>query len=133
MFGIEARGGFNFHNTLLSNAVEIGIVGAAMQAIVFFGGLGASLAWAIRSPSAPSVFLALFMVRQFVTMGVEVAFFYQFEPITIITLAAVHYGRGFRHTARVVDAARGGDTPAGRWRQPRPPPMLVAHGRGPQA
>ena len=51
MFGIDSRSGFHFHNTLLSNAVEIGIVGVALQAVVFFGGLGASLVWAIRSPS----------------------------------------------------------------------------------
>ena len=117
MFGIESRSGFHFHNTLLSNAVEIGIIGAALQAMVFFGGLGASLVWAIRSPSAPSVFLALFMVRQLLSMGVEVVFFFQFDPVTILTLAAVHYGRGFRRTARAFDTGRSTASPAVRLRQ----------------
>lgn len=105
MFGIEARAGFHFHNTLLSNAVEIGIIGAGIQAIIFFSGLYLSLAWVIRRPSAASIFLALFMVRQFLAMGLEVVFFFQFEPVTVITLAALHYGREFRRTAQAHDAA----------------------------
>ena len=30
-FGISGRGGFHFHNTLISNTVEIGLLGAALQ------------------------------------------------------------------------------------------------------
>lgn len=100
MFGIGGRSGFNFHNTLISNAVEIGLIGAALQAVIFFGGLAASLSWAIRSPSAASVFFALFMVRQFMLMWIEAAYFYQFELSSVITIAAVCYGRGFRRTQR---------------------------------
>jgi exopolysaccharide production protein ExoQ len=111
MFGIAGRSGFNFHNTLISNAVEIGLIGAALQAVIFFGGLAASLSWAIRSPSAASVFFALFMVRQFMLMWIEAAYFYQFELSSVITIAAVCYGRGFRRTQRVpaqAPMARGG-------------------------
>ena len=32
MFGIGSRAGFHFHNTLISNTVEIGLVGATLQA-----------------------------------------------------------------------------------------------------
>lgn len=106
MFGIEARAGFHFHNTLLSNAVEIGVIGVTIQAVIFFSGLYFSLAWAIRSPSAASIFLALFMVRQFLTMWVEVVFFFQFSSGTIMTLAAVHYGRGFLVASRAFDAVQ---------------------------
>lgn len=106
MFGIESRSGFHFHNTLISNAVEIGLIGVVLQAGVFFSGLAASLAWALRSRSAPAIFFALFMVRQFMTMGVEVVFFFQFELVTVLTLAAFHYGRGYRRAARAADAAR---------------------------
>lgn len=105
MFGIDARAGFHFHNTLLSNAVEIGIIGAGLQAAVFFRGLYLSLAWVVRRPSVASIFFALFMIRQFLAMGLEVVFFFQFEPITIITLAALHYGREFRHVSQAHDAA----------------------------
>ena len=38
-FGIETRTGFHFHNAYLSNAVEIGVTGAALQAALVFGAL----------------------------------------------------------------------------------------------
>lgn len=104
MFGITGRGGFNFHNTLISNAVEIGVIGAALQAVIFFGALASSLSWAIRSPSAASVFFALFMVRLFMLMWIEVVYFFQFEIVTVITIAAIFYGRRFRDAQRVREA-----------------------------
>ncbi|MDB6453850.1 O-antigen ligase family protein [Falsirhodobacter sp. 20TX0035] len=95
-FGISTRGGFNFHNTLISNAVEIGLVGVALQAVVFFSAVYFSLVWAVRSPSAASLFLALLMVREVMLMGVEVVFFFQFGVDTILMVAALYYGRNFR-------------------------------------
>lgn len=96
MFGIKSRGGFHFHNTLISNAVEIGLIGAALQAVIFFTGLWFSLVWAIRSRSGPSLFVALFMVRQFMSMGVEVVYFFQFDVLSVLTIAALYYGRSFK-------------------------------------
>lgn len=95
-FGIKSRGGFNFHNTLLSNAVEIGIIGTALQTAIVFGALWSSLAWAIRSPSAASIFFALFMVRLFLLMWIEVVYFYQFGNVTLTIVAAVCYGHRLR-------------------------------------
>lgn len=100
MFGIGGRAGFHFHNTLISNTVEIGLIGATLQAIIFFAALASSLTWAIRSPSAASVFFALFMVRQFMLMWIEVVYFFQFELSSVITIAAVCYGHGFRNAQR---------------------------------
>ena len=100
MFGIGSRAGFHFHNTLISNMVEIGLVGGTLQAVIFFAALVSSLTWAIRSPSAASVFFALFMVRQFLLMWIEVAYFLQFELSSVITIAAVCYGHAFRSAQR---------------------------------
>lgn len=100
MFGIGSRAGFHFHNTLISNTVEIGLIGAALQAGIFFAALVSSLTWAIRNPSAASVFFALFMVRQFLLMWIEVVYFFQFELSSVITIAAVCYGHGFRSMQR---------------------------------
>ena len=100
MFGIGSRAGFHFHNTLISNMVEIGLVGGMLQAVIFFAALVSSLTWAIRSPSAASVFFALFMVRQFLLMWIEVAYFLQFELSSVITIAAVCYGHAFRSAQR---------------------------------
>lgn len=94
-FGIAGRAGFHFHNTLLSNAVEIGLIGVTIQAVVFFSAAYFSLVWAVREPSAASLFLALFMVRQMMSMGVEVVFFFQFGVDTVLMVAALYYGRCF--------------------------------------
>ena len=103
-FGISGRGGFHFHNTLISNTVEIGLLGAALQAVIFFTALFSSLTWAIRSPSAASVFFALFMVRQFMLMWIEVSYFSQFDMSSVITIVAVCYGHSFRNAQRALIA-----------------------------
>ena len=56
-FYIESRGGFNFHNTPLSNAVEIGFVGVALQTLPLFLAGIACFAWVLSSRSAEAVFL----------------------------------------------------------------------------
>ena len=99
-FGITGRGGFNFHNTLISNAVEIGVLGTAVQTLVFVGAAWACLGWAIRRPSAASVFFALFMVRLFLLMWIEVVYFYQFSAGTVIIIAAICYAHRFRDDIR---------------------------------
>ena len=90
-FGITGRSGFNFHNTLISNAVEIGVLGTAVQTLIFMSAAWACMGWAIRSPSAASVFFALFMVRLLMLMWVEVVYFYQFSVGTTIIIAAICY------------------------------------------
>lgn len=92
-FGVASRTGFHFHNAYLSNAVEIGVTGAAMQAVLILGGLLGALAWATRDQRAETLFLALFMVRQAFLSGVEVPFFLQFDLGTILTVAAFVYVR----------------------------------------
>ena len=99
-FGIKSRGGFNFHNTLLSNAVEIGVIATALQTVIFLGALSSSLAWAIRSPSVASIFFALFMVRLFLLMWIEVVYFYQFGVDTMTIVAAICYGHRLRGAPR---------------------------------
>ena len=104
-FGIGGKSGFNFHNTLISNAVEIGLIGIAMQAVLFFSAVYFSLVWAVRTRSAASLFLALFMVRQMMLMGVEVVFFFQFGVETILMVAALYYGRSFRLMDKAAETA----------------------------
>lgn len=114
MFGIGGRAGFHFHNTLISNTVEIGLIGATLQAVIFFAALVSSLTWAIRSPSAASVFFALFMVRQFLLMWIEVVYFFQFELSSVITIAAVCYGHAFRNAQRPLFRGQATTAPKGR-------------------
>jgi exopolysaccharide production protein ExoQ len=100
-FGIETRTGFHFHNAYLSNAVEIGLTGVALQAVLVFGALFGTLAWVIRDFRAETLFLALFMVRQITLSMIEVPFFFQFDVGTILTVAAIVYVRRYRSEGRV--------------------------------
>ncbi len=95
-FGVESRTGFHFHNAYLSNAVEIGVIGVTLQAILVLGALGGALAWVMRDFRAETLFLALFMVRQVFLSLVEVPFFLQFDVGTIVTIAVLVYIRRAR-------------------------------------
>jgi exopolysaccharide production protein ExoQ len=92
-FDVESRTGFHFHNAYLSNAVEIGVIGVALQILLVWGGLIGTLAWVLRDFRAETLFLALFMVRQVVLSMIEVPFFFQFDAATIVTVAALVYVR----------------------------------------
>lgn len=98
-FGIATRGGFHFHNTLLSNAVEIGLPWTLVQTFIFLGAVWACLNWSIRAPSAASIFFALFMIRLFILMWIEVVYFYQFSIGTLIVVVAVCYGHRLKRAA----------------------------------
>lgn len=105
IFGIEARSGFNFHNTLISNAVEIGLIGVTMQAVLFFSAVYFVLSWAMQARSAASLFLAVLMVRQLILMWVEVVYFFQFDIATVLVVVALYYGRSFRLATRAPQSA----------------------------
>jgi len=98
-FGIKSRSGFNFHNTVISNAVEIGLLGTALQTLIFIGAVWSCLVWAIKSPSAASIFFALFMIRLFMLMWIEVVYFYQFSLGSGIIIAAICYSHRIRADA----------------------------------
>lgn len=88
-FGVESRTGFHFHNAFLSNAVEIGLPGAALQAALVLGALAGGIAWALRDTGAGPLFVALFLVRQAVLSLIEVPYFFQFDHGTLLTVAAI--------------------------------------------
>ncbi|KKN63838.1 hypothetical protein LCGC14_0497680 [marine sediment metagenome] len=83
-FGITTKTGFHFHHTLISNAVEIGLIGVMLQIVVFFSTLVIILRWALAAPCAESIFLAGFMMRQFILMNSEVVFFTQFDTVSML-------------------------------------------------
>lgn len=91
-FDITSRRGFHFHNLYLSNTVEIGIIGLALQLTSFFGALWLCLAWAIRIPRAETVFLAMMMLRLAVMSMVEVPVYFQFDMNTLFAVTALVFG-----------------------------------------
>ncbi|MEL7461654.1 MAG: O-antigen ligase family protein [Pseudomonadota bacterium] len=93
MFGIEARSGFNFHNLYLSNAVEIGGLGVALQMVVLLGAAVMTLRWVLQSASpVAAVFFGLTLM---VVMGslIEVPLFFQFSLRTVLVVATFSYAR----------------------------------------
>lgn len=99
-FGITGKSGFHFHNTWISNAVEIGIVGAAIEAVLFGAAVVLVWRWALLSPSAPSIFFTILMTRLLVLSAIEVVVYGQFSGDTMIAVAALVYGIRFRDQMR---------------------------------
>ena len=90
-FGIASKEGFHFHNTLISNAVEIGLIGVALQSGLFYFAFFVIVRASVLYPSAETLFLAGFMVRQFALMQSEVVFFSHFHVVSLLTVMTIVY------------------------------------------
>jgi exopolysaccharide production protein ExoQ len=91
-FGIASRSGFNFHNTYISNAVEIGLLGVAMQSAMLFGAFFLALRWGLRAPSPANALFCGYLTSAIFGSFVEVAVFFQFSLPSILVVAALVYG-----------------------------------------
>ena len=83
MFGIAGRGGFNFHNAYISNAVEVGLIGVALQVAVLYGALIGTAVWAIRSHRAEAAGLFALVLMVTASSFIEVPVFFQFSITTV--------------------------------------------------
>lgn len=97
MFGIENRSGFNFHNMYLSNAVEVGIPGAILQALLLLGTAICTGLWAVRSGSAVAATHFALTFAAVLGSAVEVPLFFQFSLRTVMVFAALIYARDALH------------------------------------
>jgi exopolysaccharide production protein ExoQ len=100
MFGIESRMGFNFHNTYISNAVEIGIVGLCIQVALLYGALFKTVAWALRQPGPESAFFAGFVATIVASSFGEVPVYFQFSVTSVIAICALVYAVRAKWTPR---------------------------------
>jgi len=91
MFGVPSGAGFNFHNTYISNAVEIGLVGLLMQVGLIYGGGVMIAIYALARPNAPNALLlglqALMILRSFI----EVEVFFEFSIRSILAVCTFIY------------------------------------------
>ncbi len=92
LFGIGNRSGFSFHNTYLSNAVEIGILGVAIQVFVLFGAAYLTGKWALQRQSADAALLFALVMMVVLISFIEVPIFFQFSSRTLIVFCAFVYG-----------------------------------------
>lgn len=90
-FGIESRTGFHFHSVYLSNAVEIGLVGLAVQ-IALLAAIGfrtGRLALSGHDGLSPVLFALSVMVLSITP--IEVPVFFQFNLQTVSLIAILIY------------------------------------------
>ncbi len=104
-FGIASKTGFHFHNTWLSNAVEIGIVGVLLQAAIVLVALFTSLWRVLHETRADTLFAAMLMLSLGVMSMVEVIGFHQFQIVTMLILVIASQGRTARSLSRRADNA----------------------------
>lgn len=102
MFGVPSGAGFNFHNTYISNAVEIGLVGLGLQIAIIYGGAILMAAYTFARPNAPNALLlslqALMILRSFI----EVEVFFEFSIRSILGVATLIYaGQGLGALRRI--------------------------------
>lgn len=110
MFDVPSGAGFNFHNTYISNAVEIGLVGLGLQIAIMYGGAILMAAYTFSRPNAPNALLlslqALMILRSFI----EVEVFFEFSIRSIMGVATLIYAAAGLAALRQQTAAK-----------PRPP------------
>lgn len=91
MFDVPAGAGFNFHNTYISNAVEIGLVGLAMQIVLIYGGALFMAAYTFARPSPANALLLALQLLMILRSFIEVEVFFEFSIRSIMGIATVIY------------------------------------------
>jgi exopolysaccharide production protein ExoQ len=112
-FGIESRMGFHFHNMYISNAVEIGLLGLAIEMLLLYSALVGALLWAVRSPLPENAFLASFVTMTVCSTFTEVPVFFQFNITSLIVTCTLVYAARARLAQRGLTPARLWDHAAG--------------------
>ncbi|SMQ76008.1 exopolysaccharide production protein ExoQ [Devosia lucknowensis] len=92
MFLVPSGAGFNFHNTYISNAVEIGMIGLGLQVIIIYGGALTMAAYTIARPNAPNALLLSLQVLMILRSFIEVEVFFEFSIRSIMGVATLIYG-----------------------------------------
>lgn len=91
MFGVPSGAGFNFHNTYISNAVEIGLIGLALQIAIIYGGAIAMAIYTFARPNAPNALLLSMQMLMILRSFIEVEVFFEFSIRSIMGIATLIY------------------------------------------
>ncbi|MDC7676432.1 O-antigen ligase family protein [Asticcacaulis machinosus] len=90
-FGVKSGGGFHFHNLYISNAVEIGLIGVAIQSIILYGTFIAAIHKLIMTPSTEKMFFVMFLLFIIYRSFGEVQLFFGFSDVSILIYAICVY------------------------------------------
>lgn len=91
MFDVPSGAGFNFHNTYISNAVEIGLIGLGLQIAIMYGGAILMAAYTFARPSAPNALLLSLQTLLILRSFIEVEVFFEFSIRSIMGIATLIY------------------------------------------
>jgi len=109
MFGEPSGAGFNFHDLYISNAVELGLVGIAIEVAMIYGGLVLIGALAIVRPTPANALLLGLQVLLVLRSFIEVEVFFEFSIRTILAVCTLIYamrGMAAWRRERRTEAAR---------------------------
>jgi exopolysaccharide production protein ExoQ len=91
MFDVPSGAGFNFHNTYISNAVEIGLVGLGLQVAIMYGGAILMAIYTFARPNAPNALLLSLQTLMILRSFIEVEVFFEFSIRSIMGVATLIY------------------------------------------
>jgi exopolysaccharide production protein ExoQ len=91
MFGEQSGAGFNFHNTYISNAVELGYVGLGIEVAIIYGTLALLIGLAVVRPTHVIAFFLGLQVLLVLRSFVEVEVFYEFSVRSMLTYCTAIY------------------------------------------
>ena len=91
MFGEPSGAGFNFHNTYISNAVELGLVGLSIEVILIYLATAILLLLAIVRPTHVIATLLGLQVLLILRSFVEVEVFYEFTVRSVLSYCTFIY------------------------------------------
>ena len=91
MFLVPSGAGFNFHNTYISNAVEIGLIGLLLQIMIIYGGGIMIGAYALLRPNAPNAMLLGLQLLMILRSFIEVEVFFEFSIRSILAVCTFIY------------------------------------------
>jgi exopolysaccharide production protein ExoQ len=92
-FGVIERSGFSFHNVWYEQGVELGYFGIATAVLTLLVVSLRTARWAIRFPTAESLFFLSYAMFIDMRAFLETEVFYQFTYTYVIFIAAGLYGR----------------------------------------
>lgn len=109
-FGIDSRGGFTFHNTLVDILVTLGWIGAGVIAMIVLIGVVALVRKFVRQPTLALVFWIALFLYQLARTPIETIGIAPFYFSTVLAFGAL--GAAFSRSRRRVAAVRSGPRPA---------------------
>lgn len=121
MFDVPSGAGFNFHNTYISNAVEIGLIGLTLQIIIIYGGAIAMAAYTFARPNAPNALLLALQALMILRSFIEVEVFFEFSIRSIMGIATLIYAAQGLSALRAQSAASTRRRPGGLFSHVRVP------------